>query len=217
MLKTVARMAQAKPGLGVPQRTGLLVMSAGRPRSRRRRPVLDRIRVDRRIKAQLTGTTGMALATAPQVALQAGTSVMLGDEQLTPQQRQLRARALLASDVALMAAGVLVQRTAIHGPDLGAVNGVGRTLGRQLAMGGLAGAIVVGTDTLLGPGWRQRLSKSSSAATTGMLIATAQAVLVRRGGRWLTLEEPTNVWNIPVVRDPRGSGLMAQGPQVPTG
>lgn len=178
MLKTVRRLAQVKPGLGVPQRTGLLVAGSG-PYHRRARRVIERVPLAGMALSGTTSAVHMTTAAAPQVALgwvadHVSAPGASGDAQAA------RARLMLAGNVAAIAAGILAQRVVNHSGFTGPGVEAARVLSGQLAVSGAGGAIVVASDLALGAAGRAQMRRPAVALGLGGLVAIAQGRALRR-------------------------------------
>lgn len=204
MLKSVQHLALAKPGLGATQRAGLLTVATGPPQG----PVERRVRQVPLADLALAGVTSafrMAMTTGPMVAVERAADAALGGPPTTPAQVDAHRRAVLAGTAATIALGLVTQRLANHSGHSGPLAQASRALGAQLAVGGAASALVIGTDLVLGESGRQKVSSPATALTLGGLLAATQARAMRRIAPRLTLPMPPRTVTIP-VRSGRRTG-----------
>lgn len=207
MIRALARAIQVKPGLPAKHRAGVLAATSA-PRA----PV-RLLRPDRTLVGALRPAVAFAAVTYPQEALGRIADEVVGEgvEATAQRRRQL---AVVAGNAALVVTGVLVQRAVIHARAQGSSGELVRSFGRQMAIGGLAGALVVGSDVLsdtLAPGTRNR---AAVALSLGSAVALAQSVALRQGRRLVDLPTPqTPTWDIPVLGAPGYATLRVPVPR----
>jgi hypothetical protein len=195
MLRALKLSANAKPGLGVSQRSGLLVAASGPYHTKVDRVVaagpLRRLAVGGTISAFRVG-----LAAGAHTAVEQATRSRIGGDPTTPAQAAEGRRLLVAGTAATVVAGLALQRFINHTHMSGKTAEVGRFLGSQLAIGGTASGLVMGTDALLG----RPATAHLSAGSTALLIASAmaQSRVLRRLSPRLTLPAPPESVVIPV-------------------
>jgi hypothetical protein len=197
MIRSIQTLAQAKPGLGAAQRTGILTASAGGYQG----PVQRAVRgapLARTALASSISAFRVAMATAPIVAFGRAADARLGHRPTTPAEADARRRAILTGTAATVAIGLVTQRLANHSGRSGPLVEAGRALGSQLAIGGTAGALVVGTDLVLGERGRQHVNRPATALTAGGLIVVVQSRALRRIAPRLTLPTAPRSATIPV-------------------
>jgi hypothetical protein len=197
MFRSIQMLAQAKPGLGAAQRAGMLTASAGGYQGPVERAV-RRAPLARTALASSTSAFRVAMATGPIVAFGRAADIRLGHRPTTPAEFDTRRRAILTGSAATVAVGLVTQRLANHSGRTGPVVEAGRVLGSQLAIGGTAGALVVGTDLALGERGRHRVNRPATALTAGGFIAVAQSHALRRIVPRLILPTAPRTVTIPV-------------------
>lgn len=208
MLRALARAVQIKPGLPARHRAGVLAATSG-PRRR-----IRLLRPDRTLAGALAPGVTFAAVTYPQEAIERIASAVVGgptDASAGQRQQQL---AVLAGNAGMVVAGVLAQRAVIHARVDGVAGDLVRSFGRQMAVGGLAGALVVGTDVAVGDLTRGKGNRTAIALSLGSLIALGQAVALRQGRRLVVLPTPAPpTWDIPVVGVPGYSAVRVPVPR----
>lgn len=197
MLRTVQHIAQAKPGLGVAQRAGLLVASSG-PYHRRARGEVDRRPLVRLALVGSISALHIALTSGPQIAIERVVDGSRSGAPGTADEVNARRRAILLGNAAVIATGLVTQRVMTHSERSGPVVEVSRILGSQLAIGGAANALVLGTDILVGETGRGRVSHPTAAVSLGGLAAVAQSRVLKRVAPRLTLPIAPRTVTVPV-------------------
>jgi hypothetical protein len=95
---------------------------------------------------------------------------------------------MLAGNAATIAAAVVTQRAIIRSPHAGSpFMQAGRVLTSQVAIGAAAGAIVTGSDAVLGPLARRKDKKSAATIALGAGIMAVNRRLLRKSASVLTL------------------------------
>ncbi|MCU0300334.1 MAG: alpha/beta hydrolase [Candidatus Nanopelagicales bacterium] len=172
----------ARAGLGVPERAGVLAGSTvvGRSFSR---GLMPRSTADQAIVTGASSALNYGLTAASQSLIEA-VAVRVVGRGGDPAARLGRRQVILVGDVAAMGLGVLAQRALAHRKDEPIARAWGRTFSWRIAVGGLAGAIVVGSDLLLeaiGDERRPWLRSAPVALPLGAGLAAWQYHRLRRG------------------------------------
>lgn len=212
VLRVVGRAVQARPGMGVSQRVAVLAATSGLRDAAPAGGRFARMRVARTLIGTARSALEVATVTGPQVALGRAGYKVIGGYPLNQEQKQAHRRAVLAGNAALVAAGVLAQRAAIHALEPGVVSDLSRALGRDLAVSATAGLILVGTDYYFGQSAADRPHQRAIALALGGALATAQSLALRRAAHALTLSRPVHTWDVPVLGVP---GIAAVRVPVP--
>lgn len=213
MLGALGSAVRARPGLGESQRVALLASASTGGRRRRRRGLASRLRVDRDVRAAGGRLVTAAVVGAPQEAIGRVADAVVASRVASsadapPDREAMRRRVVLGADAALVIAGVLAQRGATHGLRPGTSQDMVRSLGRQVAVGGLAGLLVMGTDGVLGESGRRKLEDGSSGVALAGLIAAAQAAALRMAARTVAVPAPPRTaWDVPLVGVPGVAAL----------
>jgi uncharacterized membrane protein len=144
----VRGLLAARAGLGVPERAGILAGSTvvGRSFSR---GLMPRSTADQAVITGVSSALNYGLTAAAQSLIEGVALKVAGSGPETAQKRQTRQGVVLVGDVAAMGVGVLAQRVLAHRKDEPIARAWGRTFSWRLAVGGLAGAIIVGSEALL--------------------------------------------------------------------
>jgi hypothetical protein len=182
----INELLKKEPSLGVARRSSLLVAASGpyQPGVQRRLKAIPGANL---VLAGAISSFYVALTAVPQLAIEQAADRSLGGKPTTPEQVAARRRVLLAGNAATIAAAVVAQRAIIHSSHSGPVMEAGRVLTSQIAIGAAAGAIVTGSDALLGPLARRK--DKQSAATIALTAATVamNRRLLRKSASILTL------------------------------
>jgi hypothetical protein len=189
MLGTLHRMLHYNPRLGVAERTGLLVVAAGPYFPMLRREV-TRSRLGALAVMLAAGAANGALSSTPVRAVEWAADAWVGSEVTDGDQLRRRQQVLLAGGAAGVATGVLAQGVLLRvgGPGIGAR--AARAMSGEMAIGGAALLLVVGSDLALGPRGRAALSQPVPGVTVGSLVAAGQAAALRRIAPRISVETP---------------------------
>lgn len=200
MLQTLGHIVSAKPGLGAAPRAGMLA-AVSAPKQPRTAHGLRRLTTPHRpVLAASRSATTMALVTGPQMAISRLADRAAGGPPVTPHQIARHRQVTLAGNAALILAGMLAQRAVVYKLPRNATSTAALSLGRQLAAGGVAGAMVVATDVALGEKGRQQLdNRKSLAFTAGGAITALQSLAVRQANKLIALPPPPNTAVMPVL------------------
>ena len=156
MAGVVGRVFEARAGLGVPERAGILAGSTvvGRSFSR---GLMPRTTSDQAIITGVSSILNYGLTATSQSVIEAVALRVAGRGPDTVERRMTQRGVILAGDVAAMGIGVAAQRVLAQRKDEPIARAWGRTFSWRLAVGGMAGAIIVTADMLLeGIGGDQR-------------------------------------------------------------
>ncbi len=150
MFEAIEDAKELKLKRGVKQRAALLVAISGPYHKRVTRQIgqvpLANLALAGTISAFYAGMT-----TGPYSVVQRAVDSAMGGPPTTPERIAVQRRALLAGTMATIATGVVAQRAINHAGWGGPAAEAGRVVGSQLAIGGAASAIMLGTDMVLGP------------------------------------------------------------------
>jgi hypothetical protein len=176
-----------EPGLGVARRSSLLVAASG-PYQPGVQRMLKQIPGANLVLSGAISSFYIALTAVPQLAIEQAADRSLGGKPVTPEQVAARRRAMIAGNAATIAAAVVAQRAMIRSPHADrSFMQAGRVLTSQVAIGAAAGAIVTGSDAVLGPLARRKDKQSLAtlAVTAGILSVNRR--LLRKSASVLTL------------------------------
>lgn len=142
------RLAEARTNLGVPERAGILAASTSVGHSFSR-GLMPRATADQAVITGVASTLNYALTATSQSLIEALSLKVIGRGPLTPQRRMTQRGVVLVGNVAAIGLGVAAQRVLAHRKDEPIARAWGRTFSRRLAVGGLAGSIILGSEALL--------------------------------------------------------------------
>ena len=147
MAGVVGRMFEARAGLGVPERAGILAGSTvvGRSFSR---GLMPRTTSDQAIVTGVSSVLNYGLTATSQSLIESVALRVGGKGPDSAERRMTQRGVILAGDVAAIAIGVAAQRFLEHRKDEPIARAWGRTFSWRLAVGGMAGAIIVAGDML---------------------------------------------------------------------
>jgi hypothetical protein len=182
----INELLKKEPSLGVARRSSLLVAASG-PYQTGVQRTLEAIPGANLVLAGAISSFYIALTAIPQLAIEQAADRSLGGKPTTPEQVAARRRVMLAGNAATIAAAVVAQRAIIRSPHSGPLMEAGRVLTSQVAIGAAAGAIVTGSDAVLGPLARRKDKKSAAtiAVTAGIMAMNRR--LLKRSAAVLTL------------------------------
>lgn len=203
LMNLVHHVTAARPNLPDPQRAALLMGSAAsfQPIALKRAGSIPFARSALRSTVAMVNATAsagpMLLGQELFAPADAKPDVSIGDladpmepqtaPPRTPRQSRDQRRAALIGSAGAVVAGVLTQRAINHSThNANPLAATGRTLGNNLAIGGVAGMIVLATEQGLGSG-RKALRGPLANLVIGGLVATAQTKALRRAAGALTL------------------------------
>lgn len=149
MAGVVGRVLEARAGLGVPERAGILAGSTvvGRSFSR---GLMPRTTSDQAIITGVSSILNYGLTATSQSLIESVAVKVSGRGATeTADRRMTRRGVVLAGDIAAMGLGVAAQKVLAHRKDEPIARAWGRTFSWRLAVGGMAGAIIVTGDLLL--------------------------------------------------------------------
>lgn len=200
MLMSIADVERMEHTRDPAQRAALLVLISGPYHDRARRK-LQRIPLGNLV---LTGTVSslyVAMTTGPFAMVRR----MVDSGVAGPAAAGDRQRAVLVGNLATVLAGVVAQRAVNHSGLRGPAAEVGRVLGSQLAIGGAASALVVGTEMLRGAHPEDGKPPEPSPFAVVALTTLTQRKALRRLARVVTLPGPARSVRIPVKNGRRVS------------
>lgn len=176
MLEAIEDAKAMKLKRGVKQRAAILVGISGPYHNRVRRQV-NRIPFANLALAGTVSAFYAGMTTGPYTVVQRAVDSAMGGPPSTPEQITNQRRALLAGTIGTVATGVLAQRVINHAGWGGPAAEAGRVVGSQLAIGGAASAITLGTDMALGP------APGTPAARPPLAVAVVTIIAQRRALR----------------------------------
>ena len=183
MALSLNRVLEARAGLGVPERAGILAGSTvvGRSFSR---GLMPRTTADQAIITGASSALNYGLTATSQSLIESVALRVARSGSQDPAERRMTQRGvILAGDVAAMGLGVAAQRLLAHRKDEPIARAWGRTFSWRLAVGGMAGAIIVTADMLLergGGGERPWLRNAPVALPLGAGLAAWQYHSLRK-------------------------------------
>ncbi len=180
-------LLKKEPGLGVARRSSLLVAASGpyQPGVQRK---LKQIPGANLVLSGAISSFYIALTAVPQLAIEQAADRSLGGKPITPEQVAARRRVMLAGNAATIAAAVVAQRAIIRSPAADRpFMQAGRVLTSQVAIGAAAGAIVTGSDAVLGPLARRKDKQSLATLAVTAGIMSVNRRLLRKSASALTL------------------------------
>lgn len=184
-------LMKQKPGLGIARRSAVLVAASGPYQAGISRE-LHKIPLGNLVLAGVTSSFYVAMTAVPELAIEQAADQSLGGKPTTPEQVARHRRFLLAGNAATMAAAVLAQRAITHTPRTGPLMEAGRVVASQIAIGAAAGAIVTGSDAILGPIARRKDKQSPATIAVAAGIMAVNSRLLKRSAKALTLStKPT--------------------------
>ncbi|MGB8020190.1 MAG: alpha/beta-hydrolase family protein [Candidatus Nanopelagicales bacterium] len=172
----------ARAGLGVPERAGILAGSTSVGRSFSR-GLMPRATVDQAVITGVSSTLNYGLTVSAQSLIEAVALKVAGTGPDSAEKQMTQRGVVLVGDVAAMGMGVLAQRALAHRKDEPIARAWGRTFAWRMAVGGMAGAIIVGSDALLAGldrgrrGWARDVPV---ALPLGGALAAGQYLYLRR-------------------------------------
>jgi uncharacterized membrane protein len=156
MAGVVSRFFEAREGLGVAERAGILAGSTSVGRSFSR-GLMPRTTADQAIITGVSSVLNYGLVASSQSLIEAVAFKVAGSGPDTSQRRMTERGVILAGDVAAIGLGVAAQRFLAQRKDEPIVRAWGRTFSWRLAVGGMMGAVIVTADSLFeGIGGDQR-------------------------------------------------------------
>jgi hypothetical protein len=150
MLEAVEDAKKMKLKRGVKQRAAVLVAISGPYQNRVTRQI-SRVPLANLALAGTISAFNAGMTTGPYTVVQRAVDSAMGGPPTAPDRIAVQRRAILAGTMATVATGVLAQRVINHAGWGGPIAEAGRVVGSQLAIGGAASAIMLGTDMALGP------------------------------------------------------------------
>jgi hypothetical protein len=179
-------LMKQQPGLGIARRSSVLVAASG-PYQHGLQRKLDKIPLGNLALSGVISTFYVAMTAIPELAIERAADESLGGRPTTPEQVARHRRVILAGNAATIAAAVVAQRAITHSPRSGPLMSVGRMVTSQVAIGAAAGAIVTGSDAVLGPIARRKDKKSPATIAVAAGIMAMNSRLLKKSARVLTL------------------------------
>jgi hypothetical protein len=191
MSDRINALLEKEPGLGIARRSSILVAASGPYQSGITR-TLDKFPVARMAFSGAISSFYIAMTAVPQLALEQAADRSFGGKPRTPEQVAARRKVLLAGNAATIAAAVVAQRAIIHNPRSGPLMEAGRVITSQVAIGAAAGAIVTGSDVILGPLARRKDKRSPATIAVAAGIMGMNRRLLKKSASALTLPTKPN-------------------------
>ncbi len=182
----INELLKKEPGLGIARRSSLLVATSGPYQSGIQRK-LNKIPLANLALSGAISSFYIAMTAVPQIAIEQAADQSLGGKPVTPEQVAARRRMLLAGNAATIAAAVVAQRAITHSQRSGPLLEAGRVITSQVAIGAAAGAIVTGSDIVLGPIARRKDKNSPATIAVAAGIMAMNSRLLKKSARALTL------------------------------
>ncbi len=179
-------LMKPQPGVDVARRSTVLVAASG-PYQHGIQRKLRKIPLANVALSGAISSFYVAMTAAPQLAIEKAAVRSLGETPRTPEQIAKQRRMILAGNAATMAAAVLAQRAITHSPRSGPLMDLGRMVTSQVAIGAAAGAIVTGSDAVLGPIARRKDPQSPATIAVAAGIMAMNRKLLKKSARALTL------------------------------
>jgi hypothetical protein len=186
MRDRINELLKKQPGLGIARRSSLLVATSG-PYHPGLTRSLDKFPVVKFAVSGVVSSFYIAMTAVPQMAIEQAADTSLGGKPVTPEQVAARRRILLAGNAATIAAAVVAQRTITHSQRSGPLMEMGRVITSQVAIGAAAGAIVTGSDAILGPLARRKDKNSPATIAVAAGIMAMNSRLLKKSAHALTL------------------------------
>lgn len=186
-------------------RAGMLVAISG-PYDNRIRRRIDGVPLANLALASTITAFNVGLTTGPQRMITRAVDERMGPA-VTPDQMAARRRMVLLGNAATVAAGVLAQRALNHARWRGPVAEAARVTAAQLAIGGVASAVVTVTDMAVGPeagsdagaeAGPDSAGRQAAPFAVAALTLSLQRRLVRRGAARVTLPQAPRSVSVPV-------------------
>lgn len=196
MLRMIALSTEARSARGVGPRSAILVAASGPYRSR-----IERAATATRLRRLALGGSVSAMHTAmtigPHMAVERVASSRLDGPAVTPEQKSQQRKVVWAGTAATAVAGLALQRFINHSGMRGPVAEAGRLVGSQIAIGGVACALVMGTDTVMRRDVPAEISVRRPAVV-GLLVVVAQSWALKKVSPIVTLPPRPRHASIPV-------------------
>ncbi len=187
MLDQIQDAIKKRPGLGIARRSSFLVAASGPYHGNDIATRIKGVPLANLALASVTHTFYVAMTAVPQLAIEQASDSSLGGKPGSPAEVANRRKVLLAGNAATIVAGVLAQRAVTHSGRQGTLLDLVRIASTQLAIGGAAGAIVTGSDIVLGPIARRKDQDSPATLALAAGIISVNRMLLRKSATVLTL------------------------------
>ncbi len=185
MASLLDKLIRTRHTLGIPERAGLLAASTSVGQSFSR-GLMPRSTADQAVVTGLSTAVNYAFTVSAQSLVEALARRIARSGPGTGESATVRRSVLLGANAAAIGAGLVGQRVLAHRKDEPIIRAWGRTLSWRIAVGGLAGGIIVGADALLdgiadeGQPWARAVPV---ALPLGSALATWQYFRLRRDMR----------------------------------
>lgn len=186
MKERLNALLKPQPGIDVARRSTILVLASG-PYQHGVQRKLGKIPLANVALSGAISSFYVAMTAAPQLAIETAAARSLEGGPTTREKVAKQRRMVLAGNAATIAAAVLAQRAITHSPRSGPLMEVGRMVTSQVAIGAAAGAIVTGSDAVLGPIANRKDTQSPATIAVAAGIMAMNRKLLKRSARALTL------------------------------
>ncbi len=183
-----------QPGLGIARRSAVLVAASGPYHPEVARDV-KKVPLANVALGGLNRSLYIALTVLPQRGIEEVADRVLGGKPVTAEQIAARKRILLAGNAAIIVAGMLGQRLITHSRRAGRPGmEIGRIIASQVAIGGAAGMVVLGSDAAFGPLARRKDEQSVATMAVSAGIWSVNRKALRKAASVVTLSTTPSIY-----------------------
>lgn len=183
-----------QPGLGIARRSAVLVAGSG-PYHPEVVGEVNKVPMANVVLGGAKKSLYVVLTAAPQLAIEEVADRVLGGKPVTPEQIAARKRILMAGNAAIIVAGMLGQRLITHSRRAGRPGmEVGRIIASQVAIGGAAGMVVLGSDAAFGPLARRKDTQSVATIAVSAGIWSVNRKALRKAASVITLSTTPSIY-----------------------
>lgn len=187
-------LLEKQPGLGLARRSAVLVAGSGpyHPEVARE---LDQVPASSPAFGWALRPLYTVLTMVPQAAVEGAADRALGGKPVTPEQIAARKKLLLLGNSAIIAAGVLGQRLITHSARSGPLKEAGRVVASQVAIGGAAGIVILGSDAIFGPLARRKDQQSLATMAVSAGIWSVNRKALRKAATVVTVPTTPTIYS----------------------
>jgi len=194
MSDQIDELLNKQPGLGIARRSAVLVAASGPYHQDVVREV-NKVPMANVVLGGVNRSLYIVLTLAPQRGIEEVANRVLGGKPVTPEQIAARKRILLAGNAAIVVAGVLGQHLITHSRRAGRPGmEVGRLIASQVAIGGAAGMVVLGSDAAFGPLARRKDEQSLATMAVSAGIWSVNRKALRKAASVVTLSTTPSIY-----------------------
>jgi hypothetical protein len=187
-------LLKRQPGLGIARRSAVLVAASGPYHPEVGRKV-NKVPMSNMVLGGVKNSLYIVFTVAPQRAIEEVADNVLGGKPVTPEQIAARKRILLAGNAAIIVAGMLGQRLITHSRWSGRPGmEMGRLIASQVAIGGAAGMVVLGSDSAFGPLARRKDEQSLATIAVSAGIWSVNRKALRKAASVVTLSTTPSIY-----------------------